>query len=186
MFLNKALPVPQLDLIALYMLLLFVGVVVGGDRRAWELVKRAHWRVALAPAATAVGTVLGVAALAALCHGLSVGRAVAVGAGFGYYSLSSVLLTRLTGSEELGVVALVSNILRELMTLVAAPLLVRWFGRLAPVAAGGATAMDTTLPVITRCSGKAYAVVAVFSGFILTLAVPVLLPLLIRWVPPLP
>jgi uncharacterized membrane protein YbjE (DUF340 family) len=54
------------------------------------------------------------------------------------------------------------------------PILVKYFGNLAGIASGGATAMDTTLPVITRYSGKSYAVVAVFSGIVLTILVPFL------------
>jgi uncharacterized membrane protein YbjE (DUF340 family) len=32
--------------------------------------------------------------------------------------------------------------------------------------------MDTTLPVISRFSGKEYAIIAVFSGIVLTILVP--------------
>jgi uncharacterized membrane protein YbjE (DUF340 family) len=46
------------------------------------------------------------------------------------------------------------------------------FGKLGPVVAGGATAMDTTLPIITRSSGNEYGIIAVFSGVVLTVLVP--------------
>ncbi|HAD01761.1 MAG TPA: hypothetical protein DCE74_06040, partial [Porphyromonadaceae bacterium] len=77
---------------------------------------------------------------------------LAVGSGFGYYSLSSVFITQYKGAE-MGTIALTANIIREILTLLAAPLMVRYFGRLAPICAGGATTMDTTLPIITRYSG---------------------------------
>ena len=93
--------------------------------------------------------------------------------GFGYYSLSGIFITEYRG-PELGTVALLANISRELLTLLCAPLLVRWFGRLAPISAGGATTMDTTLPVITRVSGNAYVVVSVFHGFVVDFSVPFL------------
>ena len=70
--------------------------------------------------------------------------------------------------------ALLSNIMREMTTLLCAPLLVRWFGNLAPIAVGGATTMDTTLPIITRCSGKDFVVVSIFHGFIVDFSVPLL------------
>jgi uncharacterized membrane protein YbjE (DUF340 family) len=98
---------------------------------------------------------------------------MAVGAGFGYYSLSSVIISEL-GSKVLGVIALISNITREIITLIATPIFAKIFGKIAPIASGGATAMDTTLPIITRFSGKRYALVAVFSGLILTILVPLL------------
>ena len=98
---------------------------------------------------------------------------LAVGSGFGYYSLSSVFITEYRGAE-LGTVALVANIVREIITLLGAPLLVCWFGRLAPICSGGATTMDTTLPVISRFSGKEFVVVSIFHGFVVDFSVPFL------------
>ena len=56
--------------------------------------------------------------------------------------------------------------------------MVRTAGRLAPVMAGGAAAMDTCLPVIARYSGERCAILAVFSGMCLTLLVPLIVPAL--------
>ena len=70
-----------------------------------------------------------------------------------------------------------ANILREITTLLAAFPIRKFFGPLAPIASGGATSMDTTLPVIVATSGKTYAIVAVFNGMVLTLIVPVLVAL---------
>jgi len=58
------------------------------------------------------------------------------------------------------------------ITLIGSPVLSKYFGKLAPIASGGATSIDTTLPIITRYSGKEYAVIAVFSGTVLTIIVP--------------
>ena len=77
----------------------------------------------------------------------------------------------------MGTIALLANIVRELITLLAAPLLVRWFGRLAPIAAGGATTADTTLPIITQTSGQDFAVVSIFHGFVVDFSVPFLVTL---------
>ncbi|MCL2727650.1 MAG: lysine exporter LysO family protein [Bacteroidales bacterium] len=66
---------------------------------------------------------------------------MAIGSGMGYYSLSSVLISHSKGAE-LGSISLMSNILRELITLFFAPILVRTFGKLAPISAGGVTSMD--------------------------------------------
>ena len=115
------------------------------------------------------------------CVGLSVGNnpqtsaadCMAVGAGFGYYSLSSIFITEYKGAE-LGTVALLSNIIREMITLLCAPLLVRWFGNLAPISAGGATTMDTTLPIIARYAGQEFAVISIFHGFVIDFSVPFL------------
>ncbi|MBN2047332.1 MAG: LysO family transporter, partial [Anaerolineaceae bacterium] len=45
-------------------------------------------------------------------------------------------------------------------------------------ASAGATAMDTTLPVIQKHAGKEYTLIAVYSGVILSLSVPILIPLI--------
>ena len=101
---------------------------------------------------------------------------MAVGAGFGYYSLSSILITESKGAA-LGTIALLSNIVREIITLLLAPLLARWFGSLAPISAGGATSADTTLPIITRVSGDEFAIVSVYHGFVVDFSVPFLVTL---------
>lgn len=102
---------------------------------------------------------------------------MAVGAGFGYYSLSSIIITEYKGAE-LGTIALLSNIMREIIALLVAPFLVRFFGRLAPIAVGGATTMDTTLPIITRYSGEKYIVVSIVHGCLLDFSVPFIVTLL--------
>ncbi|MGF1794293.1 LysO family transporter, partial [Photobacterium profundum] len=44
----------------------------------------------------------------------------------------------------------------------------------------GATAMDFTLPVIQNCGGIKCVPIAIVSGFILSLLVPVLMPSFLR------
>ena len=161
----------------LYALMFCVGVTLGNDRTLAGRVRRLDRRLALLPVATAVGT-LGGAALAAPFFGedsavTSAADSLAVGAGFGYYSLSSIFIADLRGAE-LATVALLCNILRELFTLLAAPLVARWFGPLAAVSIGGATTFDTTLPVITRAAGRPYAVVSIFHGCVMDFSVPFL------------
>jgi len=60
------------------------------------------------------------------------------------------------------------------MTLLGAPLMVRWFGKLAPISSGGATTMDTTLPIITRTAGQDLVIVSLFHGFVVDFSVPFL------------
>ena len=134
--------------------------------------------------ATIVGTLLFSAFASLLLSQWSVFDCMAVGSGFAYYSLSSILITQfkepsigLQLATELGTIALLANISREILTLLAAPLLVRWFGNLAPISAGGATTMDTTLPIITRTAGQQFVVVSIFHGFVVDFSVPFLVTL---------
>ena len=96
-----------------------------------------------------------------------------VGITLGYYTLSSIFMTDFRG-PELATVALLCNVMREIFTLLAAPLVARLFGPLAAVSIGGATTFDTTLPIITRAAGRPYAVVSIFHGCALDFSVPFL------------
>ncbi len=174
---NTLLPAAdRVSIWVLGLLMFLVGITLGGDSDTLRQLRSIHPRLLLVPAATIVGT-LGGAALTTLLPGSpSLTECLAVGSGFGYYSLSSVLLNQSHGAT-LGTVALVSNILRELFTLLFAPLLVRLAGPLAPICCGGATTIDTTLPVIARFSGKDFIFVSIIHGIIIDFSVPVLVTL---------
>ena len=157
----------------LYALMLLVGAGIGNDTATFDRLRRSSLRILAAPAATIIGTLAGVLAASLLLPHIRPSEALMIGSGFGYYSLSSILITGSHG-VTLGTIALVSNILRELLTLLFAPLLVRQFGPLAPISAGGATTADTTLPIITRYSGKDFIFVSVVHGILIDLSVPLL------------
>ncbi len=156
----------------LYALMFFVGISIGCDKHVWQQFRKINFRILLIPIATVIGTGIGMIIFHLLFSFPKASDVFAIGSGFGYYSLSSILISKLS-NENIGIIALLSNIIREITTLVLAPFLVRYFGRLAPIAAGGATTSDTTLPVILKYSGKEYVLGAVIQGIILTLLVPV-------------
>lgn len=167
---------------SMYMLRLMlfgVGMGMGFDLNALLIVRGLGWRVLLIPFLIIVGTVAGSVLAAGLLPELSFRSSLAVGAGFGYYSLSSVIITEM-GDAALGSVALLSNIFRELFTLLATPFLVRLFGPLSPIGAAAAPSMDTCLPVIVHFSGEYYGFISLFSGLVLTILVPFLVPLALR------
>ena len=157
-------------LYVLWLLMGLVGLSIGSDRRLSEILRTLRPRVLLLPLATTVGTFAGVAA-ASLFLAYSLADCLAVGAGFAYYSLSSIFITQYKGAE-LGTVALLSNILREILTLVGTPLLVRLLGPLAPISCGGGSTMDTTLPIIARYAGRDWIFVSIVHAMILDFSVP--------------
>ena len=157
----------------LYALMFCVGITLGNARTLAGRVRRLDPRLALLPVATAVGTLAGAALAAPLLAEWSLTDSLAVGAGFGYYSLSSIFIADFRG-PELATNALLCNVMREIFTLLAAPLVARWCGPLAAVSIGGATTFDTTLPIITQAAGRPYAVVSVFHGCVLDFSVPFL------------
>lgn len=164
---------------ALFVLMFLVGISIGGDKAAFYVLRKMNFKIFLVPLTVIVGSLLGTAIISLLLTDINVKEAMAVGAGFGYYSLSSIFISEISG-KELGVVALLSNIFREIITLLAVPLLVKYFGKLAGIASGGATAMDTTLPIIVKFTGKEYGIIAIFSGIVLTILVPILVTLILE------
>ncbi len=157
----------------LYFLLLFVGITVGSDKKSLKFIKKAGKRSIAFPLFTVTGTLLGSVAAVFFVKGITVSEAAAVGSGFGYYSLSSVIIAEIK-NDTVATVALIANIVREVFTLAFAPFIVAVFGKFGIIASGGATSMDTTLPVVVRFSGKNYAVISVFHGIVLTILVPFL------------
>nr|WP_319401608.1 lysine exporter LysO family protein [uncultured Carboxylicivirga sp.] len=170
----------ELTTYALFALMFLVGVSIGSDKGAFSVLRRMNYKVMLVPICVIVGSLLGTALVGAIISKVSIQEAMAVGAGFGYYSLSSIFISQLSG-KELGVIALLSNIFREVFTLLSVPFLVKYFGKLAGIASGGATSMDTTLPVIVKFTGKDYGIIAIFSGIILTVLVPVIVSLILEF-----
>lgn len=163
----------NISYITLCALMFCVGISVGHNTTVLKSIRTLDKRYMLLPVMTITGTLAGCAVAALLLPHRSMTDCLAVGSGFGYYSLSSIFITQYRG-PELGTVALLANILREIITLLGAPLLVRYFGRLAPITVGGATTMDTTLPIITQTSGNDFIIVSIFHGFIVDFSVPFL------------
>jgi uncharacterized membrane protein YbjE (DUF340 family) len=155
----------------LYGLLFFVGIQIGSSKGAFLAIRSIGSRIVWVPVATTLGTFTAAAIASLILPLRSLTDCLSVGAGFAYYSLSSILISGYRGAE-LGTIALLANIFREFMVLVFAPWMAKHFGPLSPICAGGATTMDTTLPVITRYSGTDYVVVALFHGMIIDFSVP--------------
>ena len=158
---------------ALCALLLCVGIGIGSDRNIVTKFKSLDVRMALLPLGTALGTFAGSLVVSFILSGRSPLDCLAVGSGFGYYSLSSIFITEYKGAE-LGTIALLANIIREMVTLLLSPVLAKVFGPLAPISSGGVTSMDTTLPIIMASSGEQYSAVSIFHGFILDFSIPFL------------
>lgn len=158
---------------ALCCLMFCVGISIGCDTSVLKSFKEVNPRLMILPIMTILGTLAGCAAVSILLGHRQLTDCLAIGSGFGYYSLSSIFITQYRGAE-LGTIALLANISREILTLLCAPLLAKYFGRLAPISVGGATTMDTTLPIITRYSGESFIIVSIFHGFCVDFSVPFL------------
>ena len=113
--------------------------------------------------------------IGALILDLPIAHGLAVVSGFGWYSLSGILITGL-GNPVLGTTAFLLDIGREILALLLIPVFCRISNHVS-VGYSGATAMDFTLPMLGKFHGANIIPTAIASGFIMSLLVPVLIPL---------
>ncbi len=163
----------------LYILMLLIGISLGSSNNILQVFTNFSPKMLLVPIATVCGTFLFSAMAGLILSQWSVFDCMAVGSGFAYYSLSSVLITQLKApsigtqlATELGTIALLANIFREMTALIGAPLIYKLFGRFAPISAAGVTSTDILLPSITKYSGQDSIPIAIIHGLLINISVP--------------
>ena len=109
----------------------------------------------------------------ALILDLPLKTGLAMASGFGWYSLSGILLTESFG-PVIGSAAFFNDLGRELIAIMLIPALVRR-SRSTALGLCGATSMDFTLPVLQRSGGLEMVPAAIVHGFVLSLLVPLLM-----------
>ena len=157
-------------------LLFLVGLDMGRQGNMLRDIRAAGFRVFLVPLATAVGT-LALTALVGFFLPMGVKDCAAAAAGFGWYSLAPTLLAPY--SLSVSATAFLSNIMHELFSIVAVPMVAQRIGYIEAVALPGATAMDTVLPVVVSATSDRMAIYSFTSGAVLSLSVPFLVPAII-------
>lgn len=121
---------------------------------------------------------LAAGSMAALLSGLPLRSGLMLSSGFGWYTLASILNGNLLG-QQYGTIAFFIDFIRELVAIILIPSL----GQIFPatfVAYSGGTAMDFTLPIIKQNLHERCTLLAISSGMLLSLAVPILIPLLAK------
>lgn len=104
---------------------------------------------------------------------------LATAAGSGFYSVTGPMVAEAVGAKY-GALAFLTNFFRELFTIILLPVIALKFNNFALITPGGATAMDSTLPVISRSLGSQAAIIAVIQGIILTIVVPIIVPIILN------
>ncbi|WP_280547949.1 lysine exporter LysO family protein [Halomonas sp. 11-S5] len=155
----------------LYLLLALIGCQLRNSGMPLRQIVLNRFGLAIALTLAASSLVGGL--LAAPLLDLRWNEGLALAAGFGWYSLSGILVGDQLG-PLMGGVAFFNDLARELLAFVLIPLLIRRHAALA-IGYGGATAMDFTLPVIQQHGGVSCVPVAVVSGFLLSLLSPPLI-----------
>ncbi len=160
---------------ALCWMVFAVGVIIGSQKDVWHKALQEGWRLLLLPIGTLLLSALTAGAVGKLL-GLPLTASLAIGGACGWYSLSGVAVAKVWGAE-IGLVAFAVNFLRELLAFCLIPLLAK-ISRLAAIALCGATAADTTLPVIAKSTDPKSALVGLISGGLITALVPLVIAFL--------
>ena len=177
----SGLELPLLTLLAghsdlvLYLLMFLVGISIGLHEGIWAKIKQYHITAFLIPIGIIAGSLVGGAVCAPLL-GFSLGQSTMVASGLGWYSLAGVAIGNLAGAR-LGSIAFLSNLMREMLSFFCIPLLARFLGPAACIAAAGATSEDTTLPMMMKYTNEESVVLSVLNGAICSALVPVLISL---------
>ncbi|MFC3914936.1 lysine exporter LysO family protein [Pseudaeromonas sharmana] len=168
---KNSLPVHEWSNWALMLLLLLIGIQMRNSGMSLRQMLLNLWAVKIA-ALLIVSSWLG-GLIAGWLLGWSWQQSLALSSAFGWYSLSGILVSGELG-PLIGSTAFLNDLFRELLALMAIPLLMRRHPS-AAIGLGGATALDFTLPIIQRSGGLAMVPIAVVSGFILSLLGPLLM-----------
>lgn len=166
---------------SLAILVFAIGLDLGLNKSIFKDFKILGFKIIFIPILVAIGSLLG-AILSGLFFGLTMGESAAIGSGFGWYSLSAILISNLH-SIELGSLAFLTNIFREILTIIFLPILARYlnkFNKFLLIAPGGATTMDVTLPLIKELGGDSIVIPAFLNGLALSALVPFLVPLFLK------
>lgn len=153
----------------LYILLFLAGISVGSERVVISL------RDLEIPFITMIGTLLS-ALLVSPFLGIPIKVIMSVASGFGWYTLAGPLITNLLGTEA-GMLAFLSNLFRELISLALHRVIADRLGCEVLIACGGAASMDTFLPFVTEACGRDSGIKSFVSGLVLTLMTPIIITL---------
>lgn len=159
----------------LLVLLFSVGIDMGLNKEVFARIRELGCKILLIPFGVVVGSLCG-GALTSFLVNLSLKESLAISAGLGWYSLSGILITE-AGNPVAGTIAFLSNVFREMLTFIVVPFIASHMNVYCAIAPAGATAMDTTLGIISRNTNATIAVLSFVSGVICTLLVPVLVPI---------
>ena len=158
---------------ALYLLMFLVGVSIGTNRGVLQKLREYNLTVLLIPFGIVVGSAAGGGICALILHSPWY-EGMSIASGLGWYSLSGVMLDGLAGPEA-GAVAFLGNLLREILSFVMIPFLVRHFNAYTAIAPAGATSEDTTLPMMVKYTSEDVVVISVLNGVICSALVPLLI-----------
>ncbi len=159
--------------ISLVFLYTGVGVSIGSNKEVFSYIKKLGLRIIFMPLCIFTGCLLG-GLVSGLILKVPLSWSSLSASGMGYYSLTGAFLTENLGIEA-GTYGFIVNVSRDVFTVLLLPVLSH-ISKGSPIASGAAGCMDTMLVPVTKAVGPHLGMVALISGTILTVVVPLWLP----------
>lgn len=157
----------------LYILMFSVGISIGMQKGIFSKIREYHLKIFIIPIGIIIGSLLG-GVICSLILKMPIGYGTAITSGLGWYSLAGVTLSNLV-TAEIGSIAFMSNLMREMFSFVLIPFLAVHFNYYTCIAPAGATSEDTTLPLMLKYTDEETVVLSVFNGVICSMMVPILI-----------
>lgn len=159
--------------VILYLLMFSVGISVGMQKDILKRIKAYHVKIFIIPFGIITASALS-GLICAPLTGISMGYSCAITSGMGWYSLSGATIAKL-GTAELGSIAFLSNLMRELFSFFIIPVIAKYCNSYTCIAPAGATSEDTTLPMILKYTNEETVVLSVVNGVVCSFFVPILI-----------
>lgn len=159
--------------VILDLLMFSVGISIGLKKGIIQNIRTYHFKILMIPFAVVTASAAG-GAICALITGCSLRQGASVASGLGWYSLAGITIGNLAG-EQLGSIAFLSNLLRELFSFFSIPFLSKRFNYFSCIAVAGATSEDTTLPMMIKYTDEETVLLSVLNGIICSALVPFLI-----------
>lgn len=163
--------------IGLCILMVFVGLDLGLEGTVFTMIKEAGWRILVFPVACIIGTLIS-AGLCGMLFKLSLPESLAIGAGFGWYSLAPGIIME-AGYLTASAISFLHNVMREIFSILLLPIIAEKLGYIEAACVPGAPAMDVCLPIINRATKGKAVTYGFITGVIMSFLVPVMVPLML-------
>ena len=157
--------------VILSLTIFFIGIGIGQNKHIFKKLKQTGLKILALPLGTIIGSLCG-GFLAGILLKRSLTLSLAIASGFGWYSLSAGLLLPV-GGETVATIGFLTNVFREMIAFLIIPFVARKISPFSAISIGGATSMDTTLPIISRSTSEEYVLISFIHGVLLSLTVPI-------------
>lgn len=163
--------------VGLCVLLVFVGLDMGIAGTVVANIRRVGIKIFAFPVAVIIGTFVGVG-ICSLFFDFSVHECIAVGAGFGWYTLAPGILME-KGFVTLSAVSFLHNVMRENIAIIMIPVVAKYIGYVECTGLAGSAAMDVCLLIAEKATNSETAVYSFITGVVLSIMIPIFMPLII-------